>query len=270
MRTENILHADVLDIIFEHRNKNYGAYTLRKFYNNTLYKAIGAVCMLVLVCCLFSFFQKENKQALVSIIYEDPELKSPVHDPLPKKPKQPERHTPAPAKTGLQKTLSHVQITKDKFADPRDSMLIGNIQIAGIKGPVAPVSHYPVMPLSRVPEVVPPTVSVPPIDKNKPSDFAEVMPLYPGGTEALRKFLEKNLKTPESAESGLTVSVKMRFVVGFDGALKSFETIQDGGAEYNNEVIRVLKKMPQWIPGKTKGENVSVYFTLPVKFTAVE
>ena len=149
-------------------------------------------------------------------------------------------------------------------------MLIGNEPIPGKKGPLPQVNPYPGTLPHGVPEVVPPTVSLPPIDKNKPSDFAEVMPVYPGGNEALRKFLERNLKTPESAESGQTISVKMRFVVGFDGTLKSFETIQDGGAEYNNEVIRVLKKMPQWIPGKTKGENVSVYFTIPVKFTAIE
>ena len=69
-------------------------------------------------------------------------------------------------------------------------------------------------------------------------------------------------------EDGEMVSVKMRFVVGYDGKLKSFETIQDGGEEFNKEVIRVLKKMPEWTPGKSNGQNVSVYYTIPVKFVA--
>jgi len=57
-------------------------------------------------------------------------------------------------------------------------------------------------------------------------------------------------------------------VVGYDGKLKSFEIVEDGGATFNKEVIRVLKKMPEWVPGKANGENVSVYYTIPVKFTA--
>ena len=54
--------------------------------------------------------------------------------------------------------------------------------------------------------------------------------------------------------------------MGYDGKLKSFTTVQDGGEEFNKEVIRVLKKMPEWEPGKTKGQNVSVYYVIPVKF----
>ena len=88
--------------------------------------------------------------------------------------------------------------------------------------------------------------------------------------DALRKFLERNLKTPQDLEEGQHVIVKIRFIVGYDGTLKGFETMQDGGTAFNNEVVRVLKKMPQWIPGKTNGENVSVYFTIPVNFQSME
>ncbi len=99
---------------------------------------------------------------------------------------------------------------------------------------------------------------------------AEVMPAYPGGMEALRKFLQRNLQNPEDLEAGQVVAVKIKFVVGYDGKLKSFEIIEDGGKPFNNEVIRVLKKMPMWTPGKSNGENVSVYYSIPVKFTAAE
>jgi len=62
------------------------------------------------------------------------------------------------------------------------------------------------------------------------------------------------------------IAVKIKVVVGYDGKLKIFELVQDGGIEFNNEVIRVLKKMPAWLPGKSRGQNVSVYYTIPVKF----
>jgi periplasmic protein TonB len=67
-------------------------------------------------------------------------------------------------------------------------------------------------------------------------------------------------------EDGEMVSVRIKFVVGYDGKLKGFTTVQDGGEEFNKEVVRVLKKMPEWIPGKTRGQNVSVYYVIPVKF----
>ena len=54
--------------------------------------------------------------------------------------------------------------------------------------------------------------------------------------------------------------------MGYDGALKGFEIVEDGGDEYNQEVIRVLKKMPRWIPGKSEGRNVSVFYLIPVSF----
>ena len=99
------------------------------------------------------------------------------------------------------------------------------------------------------------------------STEVEVMPSFPGGTEALLNFLRRHLDNPEPMNSGESVTVKARFVVGYDGKLQGFRIIQDGGDVFNKEVMRVLKKMPDWVPGKAKGENVSVYYTIPVKFT---
>ena len=112
----------------------------------------------------------------------------------------------------------------------------------------------------------------PAIDKTSPinGDAVDVLPSYPGGMDALRKFLQKHLQTPDELESGESVSVRVKFVVDYTGKLKSFVTVQDGGQAYNNEVVRVLKKMPDWIPGKTKGENVSVYYVVPVRFETTD
>ena len=110
--------------------------------------------------------------------------------------------------------------------------------------------------------------ATPAIDKTAPmdGDAVDVLPSYPGGMDALRKFLQKHLQTPDELEGGQSVSVRVKFVVDYTGKLKSFVTVQDGGDAYNNEVVRVLRKMPDWVPGKTKGENVSVYYVIPVRF----
>jgi protein TonB len=59
-------------------------------------------------------------------------------------------------------------------------------------------------------------------------------------------------------------------VVGFDGKLQRFAVVKDGGDIFNREVIRVLKKMPDWVPGKSGGENVAVNFTIPIKFVPAD
>ena len=71
-------------------------------------------------------------------------------------------------------------------------------------------------------------------------------------------------------EQGEMVAVHVKFVVGYDEKLQKFTVVKDGGNIFNNEVIRVLKKMPEWIPGKSKGQNVAVYFTIPIKFVPAD
>jgi periplasmic protein TonB len=82
--------------------------------------------------------------------------------------------------------------------------------------------------------------------------------------------LEDNLTSPEDLEEYERKYVVIQFIVGYDGKLKGFEVVKDGGAAFNKEVVRVLKKMPNWTPGKTKGKNVTAYHTLPVTFVATE
>lgn len=106
------------------------------------------------------------------------------------------------------------------------------------------------------------------INKRSPVDVADIMPQYPGGIKALLDFLKKNLHAPEDVEEGDEVSVKVKFVVNYNGKLESFDVLKSGGVAFDNEVVRVLKKMPLWIPGKSNGENVSVYYVVPVKFTS--
>ena len=83
-------------------------------------------------------------------------------------------------------------------------------------------------------------------------------------------FLNKYLRTPDELEAGQKRTVLVRFAVGEDGSITKFEIIQSGGAAFDNEVIRVLKKMPKWKPAVQNGQNVSVMFTQPVTFMAYE
>jgi protein TonB len=100
---------------------------------------------------------------------------------------------------------------------------------------------------------------------------AEVMPEFPGGAEALKRFLIRNLRMPENnLEEGAQVKVIARFVVGSDGRVRDIEITLPADAEFNAEVKRVIAGMPEWKPGSQNHRNVAVYFYLPVNFVRTE
>jgi len=102
-------------------------------------------------------------------------------------------------------------------------------------------------------------------------DHTEVMPEFPGGEEALKRFLQSNLRMPENnLEAGSHVKVTARFVVGPDGKVRDIEIMQAADEAFNREVRRVIFKMPDWKPGMQHKRKVAVYFILPVSFVAEE
>ena len=267
MNKELILKSDILDILFENRNKSYGAYNLRKFYGNRLMRSVMIMIGIVLVLSAFTFLPQKNKIAGVEYTFETKivTLSQPVEKKKEvEKPKTPEKPLVKQSTTQWTKPIivDNKTITK-VLSSNLDSVVIGSttINTTHTGGPVILVP-----PNTGGGEITDPVKP----DKTVPVYSAEFMPSFPGGTAALKKFLERNLHNPRDMEDGEQVSVKMQFVVGYDGKLQSFELMQDGGDVFNKEVLRVLKKMPDWVPGKSNGENVSVYYVIPVKFVAAE
>jgi periplasmic protein TonB len=270
MKTELILKSDVLDILFDNRNKAYGAYNLRKFYDNRLMKSLGVMLGVVVVLSAFTFIPKKNAEEISVtpdvILGEIPNAKDPV------KKKEIVKVQPKTNIPNQRKLLNTVIIvpnnTKtDTLLNIKPTDVIGSTNAAAPDGGEGPAIIQPAGSGDGGPGFTPEPAK-PPVDINTPIYSPEIMPSYPGGMEALRKFLQRNLTNPKEMEEGEEVSVKVKFVVDYDGNLKSFITVQDGGEEFNKEVIRVLNKMPNWIPGKSNGQNVSVYYTIPVKFIA--
>lgn len=275
MNKNLIMKSDVLDIIFEKRNKSYGAYSLRKFYPDRLKLALGFVFLAAIAFSAFAFIpKKENVVFAKPYTFKEIEIKK-VED----KPKEPEKkqevvktEKPVAKATPVQQKqyTNNVKVVPNNVKTDTVVTLLPT-DVIGTKTIVTTMPGVP-------PVVVPVTEpgngggdkTPVAIDKTSPmeGDAVEVLPAYPGGMDALRKFLQKHLETPDELQSGETVSVRVKFVVDYTGKLKSFETVKSDA--YNNEVVRVLKKMPDWIPGKTKGENVSVYYVIPVKFETTD
>ncbi len=109
-----------------------------------------------------------------------------------------------------------------------------------------------------------------PQDQEKPAPVftvVEVMPKYPGGKEAMYKFLGENIKYPQKArEEGISGTVYVQFVVEKDGHTTGFKILRGAEESLDNEALRVLKTMPKWEPGTQRGKPVRVQYNLPIKF----
>ena len=98
-------------------------------------------------------------------------------------------------------------------------------------------------------------------------DRVEVMPVFPGGDAALMKWLQDNLIYPVDAqERNIQGRVSLRFVVRPDGSVDGVEVVKGLDPSCDKEAVRAVKKMPKWIPGKQNGTAVAVYYSLPITF----
>ena len=107
-------------------------------------------------------------------------------------------------------------------------------------------------------------------DNEKPEplfDVVEQMPKFPGGDEGLMSFLKDNVKYPKEAEkAGKQGRVVVQFVVNKDGSVKNAKVVRSVDENLDAEALRVINAMPKWQPGKQRGQDVNVKYTLPVSF----
>ncbi len=270
MELTNILKADVLDIIFEGRNKDYGAYELRKTYNKRLTTALlsaGAFCLLLGLGYFFSNKFKAGSGLLLvkdsvvlSVIPE--ELKPPVEPPPPPK-------LPDPPKVEM-KQFTPPLITKDDKVkedekppemETLEDVKIGTINQEGDKdlGIVAP----PIVDTKGVIEA--------PQREQAETIFTkvEIESEFPGGRPAWERFLNKNLSYPsDAADNEIQGTVVVQFVVDLQGNVSNVEAIS-GPEELRAEAIRVIKKSGKWTPAIQNGNPVKSYKRQPLVFRLI-
>jgi periplasmic protein TonB len=267
MTSNEILKADVLDILFENRNKMYGAYTLRKFYNNRLLTALSFSIITVVLLLLLLKPEVSSSQTkpvipecTVTVIELPKDLPRPLEQtttPMPPK------ATAAPA--AQQQYTDQIKITtaaSDAIMVEQNELInaaISNVTMQGIPGEILPpvTENY--------------SVAVLAIPQDQPAaQQIQAEPQFPGGAEAWAAFLNRYLQAPDGLDDGEKKTVMVKFLVSTDGNITGFEIVQSGGAAFDNEVIRVLKKMPKWKPAVKNGQPVAVTFTQPVTFIGIE
>lgn len=274
MKPELILQSDVLDIVFENKNKEYGAYELRRQYNNRLTKSIAITGLIVILFSALQSLKVQNKKG----DFEIPDLKTlKLLDVPVAKEDQPKKELP---KRIHKENVSQASVTPPLIVpdakadhpisdiDKIDSSLIGTTEINGSAaseniGESTRASTGSVGSESGT-AVVKDVIDVSPLEK------AEIMPQFPGGMEAFLKYLQKNLREPNDIEVEQKFVVIAKFVVDTQGNIADINIIKNGRDDLDAEVLRVVRKMPKWKPGMQNGRNVNVYFNLPVTFVGKE
>ncbi|SNR69419.1 energy transducer TonB [Flavobacterium sp. ov086] len=262
----DIIKNQWLDIVFEGRNKIYGAYELRKSNGKTTVKAliIGSIIFSFAVAApLIASFLPDSSEDDVNNNVKIATIKLP-----PKKeevkPNQPPPPPPPPKVDQVKFTKPVVakaeEVTEDppKIEELKDKK-VGSETIKGDPDAVLTVDEPVGTGTAAVVE-----------EDNQVYNTAgiEVKPDFPGGIEKFYKFVGNNYKTPE--EEGLKGKVYVTFVVEKDGSLTDIKVLRDIGYGTGAEAIRVLKKCPKWTPGEQNGKKVRVLYSLPITIQSAE
>ena len=271
MTNKEILQANLLDIIFENRNKEYGAYALRNGYDKRLLKALGIGLGLVLLLVLVNFLKIANAGPVGDDRRSEGATITPVEF-TPEKKAEPEKPVAKPKAVEKIATIQNTTIKivpNDKVDNPvpPNGELDGKITSTVTSSGVPYTNQVNVDP---VPENNGNGSSEKSVEPEKTIIIREQAPEYPGGTAALIEFMKRNLVTPGDLDIGDKKIVKVKFVVGKDGSITDITFIESPGKDYDREVSRVVKKMPRWKPGIQNDITVAVAYILPVTFMGVE
>lgn len=269
MDPKQILSADLLDIVFEDRNKEYGAYDLRRGYRTRLTTALLTMIVLAgLILGAIALRPPGENEIIVKHTGDELYLTQVEELPtLPELTPPPPAQTPPPA-TQVQERMftSTVNIRPDHTAlNSLPSQAAMSTALPSDKT----TTGVPPGDLPRFPSLArPSTVKVIASPSEPQAAFIpdEIEAGFPGGADALREFMTSNLVTPGDLAPGDKKTVHIRFNIDPEGKVSSFEIVQSAGYEYDQEVLRVCKKMPKWKPARQNGVYVAASFMLPVSF----
>ena len=268
---KNYQQISMDDIIFEGRNKQYGAYELRqKIDRHSSIGLMATISAFTAILIIYSYNPfREKSMAPPEVIVEH--YLSDIKEILPPNVIPPK--TIEQAAAPLVNTLDNreMQAVVDQVAqtiapvtqtEAFDSHLGTETVTNGVDKPYV----EPIETTNSTGNVVAEVKT--PVATNTIITYADVMPSYNGGKDAMMDYLKNNIKPFQSdVENGGKGKVILRFYVDTDGTVRNPEVVKDNiGGRCAEAAINAVKKMKKWNPGKQNGIPVKVYFTLPVTF----
>jgi protein TonB len=270
MEINKILSSDVLDLLFEDRNKAYGAYELRKTYKKRLTVALlvtAVVALLALGGSLLasSLKKKEGKvqvrELTLTELKQEEEKK-----PEPPPPPPPKQEPPKVEMTKFTppKIVKDEEVKKEEIPPEVKELEDTKIDVKSQEG---------IKDEGLAPTVVDEGKQV--IEEKKEEDEnqvftkVEVEASFKGGEKEWKRFLERNLEANVPVDNGApegTYTVIVQFIVDKEGKISDVKALTSHGHGMEEEAMRVIKKGPDWIPAVQNGRNVKAYRKQPITF----
>jgi len=278
MEANKILNADILDIIFEGKNKEYGAYELRKTYNRRITTAIGVMALVCLLLFLSQIFGRDDDSDKNQIIVQDVQLEDikKAEEPKPEPPPPPPPPKAEPPKVEITKFTPPKIVKDEEVKEPPppveklEDTRIGTINQEGKKdeGFVAPPVEEAGTGVVEAPKRVEE-------DYDKVFTKVEKEAKFPGGLAGWKRYLERSLNANVAADDGAPMgnyTVKVQFIVDKTGAISNVQAIQVPPAcpSCGPEAVKVIKKGPAWEPAVQNGRNVIYQAIQYVTFQVAE
>ncbi|MDE5744584.1 MAG: energy transducer TonB [Paramuribaculum sp.] len=267
------------DIIFEGKNKEYGAYQLRQESNARHNKAMIVIIIVLAIVAALAFLvntvikaaearpEDQGEQVLAELVTAD------EPEPEPEEEQQRiEEQQPEVIKEELLNTVKSAEIAivpddqaeeiKSQDEMKEDDRAIGAVnEDRGVDDIINAQEHKDVVVVEE---------KKPEHDDNYVFESVEQNAAFPGGDAALLKWLADHMNYPQTAlDNGVQGTVRVRFVVKKDGTVGDAKVLKPVDPALDKEAIRVVKALPKFIPGKMNGHAVNCYFTVPVKFRII-
>ncbi|HCN85143.1 MAG TPA: energy transducer TonB [Sphingobacteriaceae bacterium] len=263
----DIYKSGWIDVVFAGRNKDYGAYQLRKDNSKTTSKAMligGGLFILLLSANMIYKYVSGNLPSLLDR-FKQHEITLAAPPPIENKPPPPPPPPPPAPKVPEIRFPPPVVVPADEVKD-QDPPTISDLKIADagqktIEGDPNADVKIEVAEAPKVAKVVEERQVV-------QMETVQILPLFPGGPAAWAKFVGDNYNYPALArENNMSGKVIVSFVVEKDGTLTGFKVVRDFGFGSGEEAIRMLKSSPPWSPGIQNGLKVPVAYTQPIVLT---
>lgn len=266
METKNLLFSKpYLDIIFEKRNQEYGAYILRKEYERNIGIAIFTTLSIIVLAMVANFtwqyFHPTKPFQLTNGEHTFTEVPLPEVIETPKPPKGRLPKPPTEATTMIVVENTEQELTQDSIPESlplayNDSGNDGALGTPdGEEGGTGIIPSTPTLP----PAIAPPSIV----------NFAEEMPEFIGGESAMMEFIRTHVEYPYiEQENGMSGMVAVSFVVNEDGSVSNVEGIKSTTNNFKKASEKVVAQFPKFKPGRQGGRAVKVRMSIPIKFVA--
>jgi periplasmic protein TonB len=267
MEANKILSADILDLIFEDRNKEYGAYDLRKTYNRRITRALIITASVALLALVGSILASNlngpgKKVKLQEINLADVKQEEKKDEPPPPPPPKVE-----PPKVEMKQFTPPV-IKKDEEVEkpppPQEELKEAKIDVVNQEG----IKDENIATPTNIDEGKQ-VVEEKKDDDDQIFSKVEVEAAFPGGDSKWKQYLERNLNGNVASDGGApegNYTIIVQFVVDKEGNISDVRALTSHGFGMEEEAMRVIKKGPKWTPAIQNGRQVKAYRKQPITF----